>query len=283
LFLAFPVLAALVFLVRRLLLEPFHLVEPEMHLFEVIVWAIVVSATVAAGAARTLGAQTFGPVTFGLAMAMTVIALVRTHVLHELGLVPAHVTLSEVLAWTLALGGAAATALAPATQARLQRTVERIAVPAGARVVACAAGWVVAVTFLCWFGTVTNHLKSALIIVGVINGIGIALAILPFAEGPLQKGLTTFLAGVTVDNIGGAENTAAARAIETVAGSIQQIAGSIAAQFNASLPGLELPLHASLWATLGVIIAALVFSMVGLAGSNAPRRDLAPAAQPALV
>src|SRR5262245_46989310 len=180
LFLAFPVLAALVFLLRRTLLESLHIVEPQMQRFEVIAWAIVVSASVGAGAARTLGTQTFGPVTFGLATAMTVIALLRTHVLRELGLVTAQVTLSEVLAWTLVLGGAAATALAPATQARLEGVIDRIALPARAGVVASAVAWVVVVTVLCWLGAVTHHLQSALIIVGVINGIAIALAILPF-------------------------------------------------------------------------------------------------------
>ena len=282
LFLLFPVLAAVVFILRRGILEPLHVVEPQMRLFEVVSWAVLVSAAAAACVARRCGAHAFAPLTFGLVIGMTAIALVRTHVLRELGFVNEQVTLSEVLTWTFALGFAAAVAFAPATQERVARLLERAEVPLGVRIAACGALWVVGVGLVSWVGAGTRHLEWALILVGVINGGIIALAVLPHAAGSFQSGVTTFLAGITIDNIGGAENTAAARAIAAVAGTIQQIAAGIAAQFNATLASeLEPALHASLWATLGVIVAALVFGMV-VSIAPTPSKRPEPRVQPAL-
>jgi hypothetical protein len=282
LFLLFPVLAALVFVVRRIVLEPYHLVAPQMALFEVVVWAVLVSAAAAACVARRDGADCFAPLTVGLVIGMTTIALLRTHVLHELNLVPEHVTLSEVLTWTFALGFAAAVALAPTTQARIRRLLARTSLPAGARIAMSGAAWVVSVAALCWVGSVVHHVDWALMVVGVINGSIIAIAVLPYVEAPFQSGVTAFLAGITIDNIGGAENTAAARAISAVAGTIQQVAAAVAAQFNASVSAdLEHALHASLWTTTGVVVATLVFGMV-VASTPAPARRQAARAEAAL-
>src|SRR5207249_2940119 len=143
--------------------------------------------------------------------------------------------------------------------------INRLPVPAGAGVAIYAVAWIVTVTLMVSLGVVTGHPKAMLFLVGLLNGGVIAMIVLPLAEQPFYKGLTTFLGGITFDTLGSgsADQTAAGRMIGGIAASVQQAATVIAAQFGSSLGALnEGTIRVSLWTTLSVIVATLFLGVV---------------------
>jgi hypothetical protein len=275
--LVFPSLVAIVFLIRRFVLEPVGLVPVRIGLAEVIVWSFAVSAVVAAAVSRVLRTQAFGPMTFGLVATIGLLDVLRSKVLAPAHLVGSEVTLFEVLAWSLVLGAIAATALAPGTQAFIGRTLSTISLPAGSRVVAYAVVWAVAVLGLSAIGVVWQHPYALMLVVGLVNGSVLSVTLLPFARRPFYKGLTTFIGGVTADNFR-AEHTAVGQLISGVAQRIDRIATFIASQFGAGVGNLQDPLRLTLWTT--VFISVLVLLVASSTTSARESLEVPPAGAP---
>lgn len=207
-----------------------------------------------------------------------VVFLLRDNILEPLGLIEKRLSLVEGLFWAVVV--LSGTGLVSTRGQGIARQFVQFwpRIPPQLRAVLLAVLWV-----LLNLGLVSRALRNPeradtwLIMAGVLNGALVALPVVTFASARVRAGLTAFVSGIALDNVG-ASDTALQRVAAVLVLQVQNLATFLVRLLSlgeAAATEIQSAIQSAVWTAIAVVVLTIVWDWITNLRS-APRLAASP-------